>query len=88
MATVTFDLPDEVVSANGRSPEEFAREFRLAAATYWYTRGEISMGRAAEIAGLNLADFLDSLASRKIDVFQVDFEELERELARAQSARG
>ena len=46
------------------------------------------MGRAAQIAGMNLADFLDTLASRKIDVFQVDFDELERELARGQSAPG
>jgi predicted HTH domain antitoxin len=82
MATVTLDFPDQVVSANGRSPEEFARAFRLAAATYWYTRGEISMGRAAEIAGLNLADFLDSLASRKIDVFLVDMDDLNKELSR------
>ena len=86
MATVTLDFPEDVLRLKGTCPEEFARELRLAAAIHWYTRSEISMGRAAQVAGMSLADFLDTLASRKIDVFQVDFDELERELARGQSA--
>ena len=36
----------------------------------------ISQGRAAEIAGLSRAAFLDELATRKIDVFHVDLNEL------------
>ena len=40
------------------------------------------MGKAAEFAGLNRPQFLDLLAHEKIDVFQVDFDDLERELNR------
>lgn len=36
MPKVTLDLPEEVFSALRRSPEEFVRELRLAAAIYWY----------------------------------------------------
>jgi Uncharacterised protein family (UPF0175) len=42
MLTVTLELPEEVFSALRRSPEEFVRELRLAAAIHWYERGEIS----------------------------------------------
>jgi hypothetical protein len=42
MTTVTMELPEEVFSALRRSPEEFVREMRLAAAIHWYKRGEIS----------------------------------------------
>jgi hypothetical protein len=42
MTTVTLELPEEVFSALRRSPEEFVREMRLAAAIHWYERGEIS----------------------------------------------
>lgn len=48
--TVTIDLPPEVLSSLRRSPEEFVRDMRLAAAVHWYSRGEISQGLAAEIA--------------------------------------
>jgi predicted HTH domain antitoxin len=53
---------------------------RLAAAIDWYRRGLISQGRAAEVAGIPRADFIDALAVRKIEVVQVDLEALDREL--------
>ena len=40
------------------------------------------MEKGAEIAGLNLRDFLDSLARARIDVFHVNIDELRRELER------
>jgi predicted HTH domain antitoxin len=82
MQTITLDLPEDVFVAMRRSPEEFAREMRLAAAMLWYSRGIISQERAAEIAGLNRAEFLQALARNEIDVFQVDFDDLKRELGR------
>ena len=82
MPTVTMDLPEDVFSALRRSPEEFAREMRLAAAMLWYSRGMISQEKAAEIAGLNRAEFLRALARNEMDVFVVDFTDLEREVNR------
>lgn len=82
MATVTLELPEDVFSALRRSPEEFARELRLAAAIHWYARGEISQEKAARIAGLDRTDFLLALAREGVDAFAVDFEDLERELRR------
>lgn len=82
MPTVTMDLPEDVFSALRRSPEEFAREMRLAAAMLWYSRSMISQERAAEIAGLSRAEFLKALARNEMDVFVVDFGDLEREVER------
>jgi predicted HTH domain antitoxin len=82
MQTVSIDLPEEVFSALRRSPGEFAREMRLAAAIFWYSRGEVSQEKAAQIAGLDRTDFLLALAQRKVDVFHVDIESLEEELKR------
>ena len=53
MQTVTMELPEEVFSALRRSPDEFAREMRLAAAMLWYSRGIISQEKGAQIAGIN-----------------------------------
>ena len=83
MTSVTIDLPEDVFSALKRPPTEFARRMRLAAAIHWYARGEVSMEKAALIAGLDRADFLAALAAEEVDVFDVDLESLKRELDRA-----
>ena len=57
-----------------------ARELRLAAAVHWYGCGRISEEQAAEIAGVDRTDFLLALARYGQDVFQVDFDDLKREL--------
>ena len=82
MTEITLRLPEEVFAALRRSPEEFAREMRLAAAIHWYERGEISQEKAAEIAGLDRTDFLRTLASEQQNAFVVDFDDLKREIER------
>jgi predicted HTH domain antitoxin len=82
MLTVSFDLAEDVFSALRRSPEEFVRALRLAAAIHWYERGEISQEKAAHIAGLDRTDFLLALAGEQADAFVVDFGDLKRELER------
>ena len=51
MAKVTIELPEDVFSALRRSPKEFVQEMRIAAALLWYSQGEISQSKGAEIAG-------------------------------------
>jgi predicted HTH domain antitoxin len=82
MTTLTLDLPAEVFSALRRSPEEFGRKLRLAAAIHWYQRDQLSQEMAAHVAGLERTDFLMALARRGVDAFSVDFQDLERELDR------
>ena len=82
MTTMTLDLPDEVFSTLRRTPSEFAMEMRVAAAAYWYSRGEVSQEKAALIAGLDRGSFIDELARRGIDVFAVDLNDLQEELDR------
>jgi len=82
MPRVTLELPEEVFSALRRSPEEFARDLRLAAAIHWYERGEVSQEKAARIAGMDRSDFLAALAREKANAFVVDFDDLKRELER------
>jgi predicted HTH domain antitoxin len=81
-ATITLEFPLEALGSEPRSPDEFARELRLAAAIHWYARAEVSMEKAAMIAGLNRRDFLLELSAREIDVFHVDLDELETEVTR------
>ena len=87
MASISIEVPDDVFSALRRSPHEFAREMRQAAAIHWYNQGLISQGTAAEIAGLDRTEFLHQLAHANVDVFQVDVEELREEVEHDLRAR-
>ena len=82
MPNVAIDLPPDVLSSLRRSPEEFVSEMRIAAAIYWYSRGEVSRSKAADVAGLTRVEFLDELARRRVDAFQIDSDDLQRELKR------
>lgn len=87
MTSVTIQLPDGLPISLHRSPNELEKDIKLAAAVDWYRQGLVSQGRAAEIAGIPRADFIDALAERKIEVVQVDPDELEQEVSRARSGR-
>jgi len=76
---VSVPLPDEVFETLRRSVEEVAADVRLAAALEWYRRGMISQGRAAEVAGVTRADFINALAARQIPAVQLDPEDLDSE---------
>ena len=53
----------------------------------WYEMGQISQGKAAELAGLSRQEFLANLARFGVSPFQVTPEELARELGCAQLGR-
>jgi predicted HTH domain antitoxin len=57
---------------------------RIAAAVKWYELGKISQGKAAEIAGLSRAAFIDALSRFQVSPFQYSAEELAEEVARVE----
>jgi predicted HTH domain antitoxin len=77
-----LDMPEDVFSALRKSPDEFTKELRLAAAVKWYEMGIISQEKAAEIAGLMRADFIFSLSRFKVSPFQYSVQEMKEELER------
>ena len=79
MTTISFDFDASAFGALRLAPNEFAREM-LAAAVQWYAQGVVSQGKAAELAGLTRANFLDELYRRKVPACQVTPEELADEI--------
>jgi predicted HTH domain antitoxin len=82
MTHIDVELPETVFNILQCTPDELGKELRLAAAVLWYQQGRISQEWAATIAGLDRTDFLLALARMGKDSFQVDFEDLDKELAR------
>jgi predicted HTH domain antitoxin len=82
MIAKTIAFPERVFSAIRLAPDDFISQMRLAAAVAWYEQGRISQEVAANIAGTDRTDFLLSLAKMGKDSFQIDFCDLDREIAR------
>ena len=82
MARTTFDVPDGALSALRLSPNEFAREMRVAAALLWYSQGEISQSLGAQIANVSRSEFINEFSRRRISVVQTTAEELQDEIHR------
>jgi len=78
-----FDMPEDAFSALRKSPDEFTKELRLAAAVKWYEMGIISQEKAEEIAGLSRAEFISSLSRFNVSPFQYTVEEIAEELRNA-----
>ena len=82
MIQVSFELSSDVFSALRQDPAGFVREMRVAAAAKWYENGVISQGKAAEIAGLTRAEFMNALNQFKVSPFQYTADEIVAEAAR------
>lgn len=73
---VEISLPDELAGALHRDSTEFAQELRLVAAVKWYEMGLLSQGKAAEVANLSRAEFINELAIFNVSPFQETAEEI------------
>jgi predicted HTH domain antitoxin len=80
---VQVDLPPAVAVAMrmiGLEGDDLAREMRKATAIDLYAARLLSIGKAAELAGLDLADFMDLLVSRGMAVAEYSPEDLDQDL--------
>ncbi len=74
--TLKIDIDEEILIGLDKSPEELADDIRLAAAIKWYELGMLSQEKAAQIAGLNRAEFISALSRFKLSPMQETAEEI------------
>jgi len=82
MVQMMIEMPEGALASLRKDPESFARELRLAAAIKWYELGDVSQGRAAEIAGVSRQEFLAALGRYGVSPFQYTPEEVLEEAGR------
>jgi len=82
MVQMMIEVPEEALAVLRKKPDDFAKELRLAAAVKWYEIRLISQERAAAIAGLSRAEFLDALGRFGVSPFQYGIDEVLEEADR------
>lgn len=75
MKTLTLNVPDTVEVDN--------RDLAMLVSTRLYEQGKLSLGQAAEVAGLSKRTFAELLASYGISIFNFPASDLGRDVANA-----
>ena len=82
--SITLDIPNNIHEALHVTPAETEPRLKLELAVALYAQQTLSLGKAAELAGMGVLDFNDILAERKIPMHYGE-KELAEDLAYARS---
>lgn len=80
MAELTLEYPDDLLVRSGKPRVEVEREMKFQLAVRFFEVGQLSLGKAAELAGWNRIRFADELSQMKVPVVNLDDEEIQAEL--------
>jgi predicted HTH domain antitoxin len=82
MQELVLSFPDDLAQAIPVPPEQLAAHIGLMAALKMFELGEISSGRAAELAGMSRVEFLEACSRYRVAAFNYPDGEIEAELSR------
>lgn len=76
-------VPQNLPDAMQRTPEEFARDAKMAMAVKFYEMKRLSSGMAAQLAGVSRIEFLFELHRYGVAVIDLTADEIESDAANA-----
>ena len=78
--TVSFEVAQDLLASLKVGTAELGRNIRLLAAITYFQDKKLSLGKAAQLAGMNRLAFMDLLAEKGIIIFDYDESMLASEL--------
>jgi predicted HTH domain antitoxin len=79
--TVSFEIPSDLLASLKMGPNTLGQQIRVLAAVTYFKEKKLSLGKAAQLAGLNRLVFMDVLTDQGLVMFDFDEAELDAELA-------
>ena len=79
--TVSFEVTQDLLASLKVGIADLAQNIRLLAAIAYFQDKKLSLGKAAELAGMNRLAFMDVLAEQGIVIFDYDESMLASELS-------
>ena len=76
---ITMELPDNVLDVLNIPKDKLSHELRIQLALFLYEKGKLSFGKARELAGLSVWEFMEKLSENKISL-NYDVEEFAKDL--------
>ncbi len=78
--TLTFEVSQDLLASLKIGIRDLYQSMRLVTAIAYFQEKKLSLGKAAELAGLNRLVFMDMLAQRGLVIFDYDESVAESEL--------
>jgi predicted HTH domain antitoxin len=79
--TISFEVPQDLLASLRVGTAELGRNIRLLAAITYFQDKKLSLGKAAQLAGMNRLAFMDLLVKKGIVIFDYDESMLASELS-------
>ena len=80
MRMLSIPYSDDLLVATGQSPEDLEHELRVLLAVKLFEVRRLSLGKAAELAGMNKIAFLDELGRSGVPAINLDDDQIQDEL--------
>jgi len=78
--TISFQVSQDLLAALKVGSLELTNNLRLLAAITYFQEKKLSLGKAAELAGINRLEFMDILAAKGMIIFDYDESVIESEI--------
>lgn len=78
--TISFQVSQDLLAALKVGSLELTNNLRLLAAITYFQEKKLSLGKAAELAGINRLEFMDILVAKGIIIFDYDESAIESEI--------
>ena len=76
---ITIEFPEEVVKILNVPKDELSSELKVQIALYFYEKGKLSFGKARQLSGLSVWEFMERLKDNQIPI-RYDIEELKEDI--------
>jgi predicted HTH domain antitoxin len=76
---ITMNFPDEVIKALNIPKDKLSTELKIQIAIYFYEKGKLPFGKARELAGLSVWEFMEKLKENQVPI-KYDVEDFKEDL--------
>lgn len=77
MAEIQLKIPEEILSSLNQNKKEFSKKSLLYIAFQLYKNGELSIGKAAKLAGFTKLQFIEKMQEKKEFIFDYTSEQMD-----------
>ncbi|MBF0259042.1 MAG: UPF0175 family protein [Desulfamplus sp.] len=74
---ISFPIKENILLSIKETKDGFTHEVKFLSALYFYRKGRLSLGKAAELAGYNKVEFIEKLQKEKEYIFDYNEEEID-----------
>lgn len=76
MQTISVDLPSDILLALNESENDLKKDIKFSLAIQFYQKQKLTIGKAAQLAGLSRYDFETLLAENNIPISNLSIDDI------------